>query len=337
MNRAALRHAGVALALVVLAGCAGPHRPLHFGGKAVPVNVAFGGPAKGDPRLGGGPFVDVPAPSGLGVVPTPVAAVNVLPAVVPVATVPGTPTTTRPATPPDPCPARDPLAFPLSDADNQVRVDAPKGTFRYRVTGTATGADGRGPFDEVVTHEVAPAGTSGDGTRTFTDTATAGASKVVTTYKARPSEGLGVGATGTEVGTGEVELSSVVATTTAGSAASFAPSGSGLRLLQLRAADGVSWSDVSNDPLSQSTLTIDARIIGRGVVDACGQPVSAWQVAGTQTIVTPSENVTSTVNRWVATQYGGLVVKEEVSYSGTKNGVAIQGRRLTTIMRDPGR
>ena len=59
-------------------------------------------------------------------------------------------------------------------------------------------------------------------------------------------------------------------------------------------------------------------------------------MSASQTIITPSENVTSSVNRWIATQYGGLVVKEEVSYTGTKNGQPIQGRYVSTIARDPG-
>jgi len=329
----------VALLIALVTGCSGPSPQLSFGGKAVPVNVAFGGPADGDPRVVDGPVVDFPAPAGLGVVPTSPLPANALPGVsVPLATVPGakSPPTTRPPVL-EPCPTRDPFSFPISEADNQVRTDVRTGTYPYRVSGTATGAEGSGPFNAVVAHTFAKLGQSTDGTRTFTDSFSQFGVDTVATYKARPSDGLNAGNVGTEASTGEVELSSIVSRQTAGPASSFAPSGSGLRYIQLRATDGVTWRDASNDPTTRSTVTINGKILSRSVVDACGQPVSAWQVAATQTIVTPSENITSTVNRWIATQYGGIVVKEEVAYSGTKNGTAIQGRYVSTIARDPGR
>ena len=165
-----------------------------------------------------------------------------------------------------------PVRLPALEADNQVRTDAPRGTFPYRISGSSTGADGTGPFSETVAHTVAPEGVASDGTRTFTETYTQSGVQTVATYKARASEGVSAGNVGTEASLGEVELSSIVSRTTTGAAASFTPAGSGLRILQLRAADGLAWRDASDDPLSQSTLTIDAKVVSRSVVDAVGSP-----------------------------------------------------------------
>lgn len=329
----------VAVAMVVATACGGPPQQLHFGGKAVPINVAFGGPALGDPRLSTGPTIDVAAPAGLGVVPVPTSSPARQGATATTAPRAGAPASTQPlpgaARPqPTPCADRDPLVFPRTEADNQVRTDAPRGTFVYRLTGATSGPTGTGPFRAEVAHQIAPIGIAADGTRTFSDTFTSDRVKSVATYKARASDGVAVAGQG--VDNGEVELVSLTSTPEGGTTSSLAPSGSGLRFLQLRASDGVAWRDSAVDAASSSTATIDAKIVSRAVINACGQPVAAWQVAATQTTVTPSENITATVTRWIATQYGGIVVQEEVSYRGTKNGVAVEGRYLSTISRDPG-
>src|SRR5205823_3894165 len=131
----------LAVLAVVPAACAGPKPKLDFGGKAVPINVAFGKPKDGEPGSVAGPSTVEVVPGAIGVVPVPRPAVS-RPAGSAAPPTTATPPTTvdfgSAAPPSDPCPEAGPFAFPRADADTQVRAVAPEGDYPFRVRASTT-------------------------------------------------------------------------------------------------------------------------------------------------------------------------------------------------------
>lgn len=311
-----------ALAMVVLlAGCGGPKPGLNYAGKAVPINVAFGKPAAGQPGAIAGPSGIQAAPGVFGVVPLPL----------PVGATNG-PRSTTPASvtagpPPPPCPEPSAFAVPRSEADTLVRKPPPEGAFPFRVTGTDVLAGSATRYTAEILRTVKDAVDKGGGTFTFT-VETSGASGATFTQRFQTT-------TPTDFVPGEIGQVAEDATL-AGQHYSF-NSPKPLRLMQLRADTAVAWKDAVTDPLSQTTVNYDATIIGKARVNACGQPIDTWKVSATANVVSPNENLTVVLTTYFAPQYGGLIVEEDVSYSGTvgANQVA-EGSYSATINRDPG-
>ena len=301
-------------------GCAGPKPQIDYAGKAVPINVAFGKPPapKGASPVPG--TVLAPAPGGVGVVPL-VPGISLGPSVS---------DTAAPTAPPAPvvaCPAQDPFKFPRREATNLVTTSVPEGAFPFRINGSFTVNGKKTPYTQIFVETVKRLEPDPAGRSRFTVQYTLLGVPYTLTYS--------VTAPSDPALPGEVGLASIVRDSTDGSGASFTPA-KPLRLLQLRAEAGVSWTDATADALSGSSATVNGSIIGKAKVNACGQPVEAWKTQVSQRIVTPGQDVTATRTLYFSTGYGGLLVGEEVSYSGTAGGDTISGASTSTINVDPG-
>jgi hypothetical protein len=310
----------VVVAFLGTTGCAGPNPRVDYAGKAVPINVAFGKPPadkKASPAPG---TVLAPAPSGVGVVPL-VPGISFGP--------PGTPVPIASSAPPvvASCPGQDPFKFPRREATNVVDQQVPEGQFPYRITGSYTVNGKKTPYSAVVPETVKRLEPDAAGRNRFTVQYTLLGIPYTLTYVVTPPPDPNV--------PGEVALASIVQDGPAGSGASFMPA-KPLRLLQLRAEKGVSWADATTDPLSASSATVNGSIAGKARVNACGQPVEAWQSQVSQRIITPGQDVTATRTLYFATGYGGLLVGEQVSYTGTAGGDTVAGQSTATINVDPG-
>lgn len=83
-------------------------------------------------------------------------------------------------------------------------------------------------------------------------------------------------------------------------------------------AAGQEYRSAGTDPSTRTTLAIEARVDGKERVDACGEWVDAWRVeviAGR--IVGPGKDLRFTGAVNVATQYGALVVQDDLHMEGT--------------------
>jgi hypothetical protein len=309
-----------AVACLGASACAGPKPRVDYAGKAVPINVAFGKPPadkKATPAPG---TVLAPAPSGVGVVPL-VPGISFGP--------PGTPVPVASTAPPVvvPCPEQDPFKFPRREATNVVDQQVPEGQFPYRITGSYTVGGKKTPYSTVVAETVKRIEPDAAGRDRFTVQYTLLGVPYTLTYVVTPPPDPNI--------PGEVALASIVQDGPNGTGASFMPA-KALRLLQLRAERGTSWSDATTDPLSASSATVSGSIVDKARVNACGQPVEAWKTQVSQRIITPGQDITATRTLYFATGYGGLLVGEQVSYTGTAGGDAVSGQSTTTINVDPG-
>lgn len=311
------------------AACGGPGATVSFGGKAVPINVAFGKPELKLPKGTPTPVLQ-PGPGGIGVVPVVpgFSGFGGGPAAPPVSLAPTREPTSAPA-PTVSCPAQDPFAFPRAEATNLVRTQVPEGTFPYRVTGSFTVNGKKSSYATVLMQKVTRQPADAAGRQRFSTAFTLLDVPFTVTYAVVPPvEGTG------QAAAGEIGLESTVRDSTDGSGASFRPV-EPLRLLQLRAEKGASWTEASSDPLSATSATVDGEITDKVRVNACGRPVEAWKSVVTMQTVSAGQDIVATRTLFFATGLGGLPVAEQVSYSGTADGDRVSGESSMTINVDP--
>lgn len=318
---------GVILLGLVGTACGGPATTINFGGKAVPINVAFGKPKTPASPTGPAPVLQ-PGPGGIGVVPVVPGFAGFDGPSTPVAP----PAPSRPSVPPPPavaCPAQNPLAFPRKEATNIVAGPVPEGTYPYRIAGSFTVNGKKTPYDGVFDQTVKrlPADSAGRA-RFSTSFELLDVPFTVTYAVTTPVEGP------VQTAPGEIGLESTVQDAKDGNGASFRPA-EPLRLLQLRAEKNVTWNEASSDPLSATSATVDGLIADKVRVNACGQPVEAWKSVVTERTITAGQDITATRTLFFATGLGGLLVAEQVSYTGTAGGDDVSGQSSMTINVDP--
>jgi hypothetical protein len=322
------RLSALALSLALVAGaCAGPKPSVSFGGKAVPVDVAFGKPGPDEPGAPQGPVVLAPVPGGMGVI--------VVPADEATTSVPP-----PPHAPPTPafCPTADPTSLasqPKTEAGRDLGGPPKPQVLAYRIRGKVDIPTLKTAYDAFIFRVVSDASTASDGTihysvKTLSPNVTSTATYVGT--QAQVTQG------GVEV-PGSVALQSVKANTTT---LDYTPSFNGSKavtLLSMRPTPAKTWNDTTFDPLTQTAFKVSGTVVGKDRVDACGQFVDAWQAQISQDVDTPTQRIHADITDWFATQYGGLIVKESVSWSGTAGTAGsdrVSGNYVATVTKDPG-
>jgi hypothetical protein len=315
-----MRRAVLLLLVFATAACGGPKPTLTYGGKAVPVNVSFGKPGEDGPKQ---QYVLAPVPAGLGVVPV---GEKVFRPTLPPA---------FPEPPPAPaCPTANPAdvaSQPKAEAGRDL-AGAPKaGVLPFHIKGSFTVGGDKVPFEGVLPREVLDPAVDSAGRVSFSVRSKAFEIESTWTYvntQANASQVVEV--------PGEIGLKSVVAK---GGGIDGRPSFTAadpVTLMRMRPNPGVQWADAVADPLTATTVRVTGQVAGKDRVDACGVFVDAWRAVLSQDVTTPLERVHSEITYWFATQYGGLIVKEAVSWSGMAGTTPISGDYVTSVMKDPG-
>jgi hypothetical protein len=316
--------AGIALLALSSAACAGPHAPLEIGSKDVPVDIVLGqqqqliAPAPGSNPVAGFPgFISPPIP-----IPEP-----------------GAPP--PPAQPPQKCP----LASPFDASKLVAYQTAPKppvpATYVYRNNGMLkVGAGVATSFPPEQTRTVRNVKPDGSGNFDFDVAALLEGVLTTTTYRVmntEPTPDRGV------------YIAAVVTTFADGTTESFNPDqpillmpfpapelGTGLED-EINHTRGQGYQSAGTDPISQTTMDVQAKIDGKTRANACGEWVDAWDIEVTQgKIAGPTKNVDFTGHYLIAPQYGGLVVQDDLSFSGTENVTeTIDSHNVATIDRVP--
>jgi hypothetical protein len=78
-------------------------------------------------------------------------------------------------------------------------------------------------------------------------------------------------------------------------------------------------------------------VVGRDHVDACGTVLDAWTVSVTGTIASASTttNLAITATYHVATQFGGIIVADDVQLNGTDHGTSAAYHDASVISTRP--
>ena len=318
-----------ALLLAMLTGaCGGPERPLNMGFKEIPSDVVLGDqtaatvPA-GESSDGGAPVFNLPPsivalpPPRFDSVPRPVSA--------------------PPARPP--CPTADPLQAPALEAPSTIDAPPAAGTYFFRNKGdyNVSGANPRrGAFPPMSFRTVKTTFQSGDGrvfdftvAETLLDTTT------TTTYRVVRAADIGGAAEGTaEAG---LYIRHIETRSSEGETAAFTPTPE-LRLAALPLVRGARVEARGVDPTTATTMAFASTVAGKSRVDACGEPLDSFTLELTEgRLIAPQQDLQFAATYAVGTQFGGLVLRDTVAFTGTDGDAGVSRTNTSTISQVPAR
>jgi hypothetical protein len=311
----------------LLAGCGTAPRP-SVGMKEYSGDVVYGDNALPPPPTSPPAAEPVPGFPGFIVPPVPRQLPPGLQAVTPE---PSTTTTrTRGTAPPLACAEDDPLAVPHEEALITVPGPPRSATLPYRQTGTKTAGGRTTAVLSQAAHAIDGQTTLAAGTFRFNVSVTEAAMSTVTTYQ--------VDQRGAQDGIGIVQIRTKDQVATD----AFTPAAP-ITILPLPPVLGRTFTGTGADPIHQTGMTVYGKVIGKTRVNACGVPIEAWKVAvGTdpQTgqpsrIVSPTGTTTITGTYAVATQFGGLVVADDLTLEGSDAGGAVKIAQQSTTNKVP--
>lgn len=306
----------LALGLVALCVTAcGPTPPFELAVRAVPGDVEYGAQRQPAPPPSAAPAPVAVLPPGAPPLiygaPTPPPATTFAPS----------PTTT-----PNPCPTAPLDAVPALGADASATVPPVAARYLWREKGTYQVGGGPAlPFSPQLTHTVTNVSavdpTTGAYTFDVVDSAGGldGLQTVTYSYQVIPppqgttnvqgvstSQAAGLYLTGVDVAQSPLPQPRV---------AKFAPP---VQLVQFPTTGLPSWSSAGSDSESQDTISLNGAVTAHVTVDACGTLVDAWEVHATGSLVGPNQDLSLDLTYDVATQFGGLIVGEKTSITGTE-------------------
>ena len=330
----------LAAALVTLAACAEPDDP-GVGITKVEANLVFGVTEPPTTAAPGPPAAVVATAA-------PEALPDLLEAPLQDLKLPDSPKLDLDTQPKSACPTAPPTAVVDKPTEVTITGDPLTGIARWRWAGFVTTDGGaRQPVDfyqrkVVRNHKKVDADTF-----TFETVQPLGDLFAVSTYEVNtaalsrnPTAGVGT-VDSPSVGDPErgVTLSKIEYVDRAGQAQrSFTPS-VGLLLLPLPVAAGDTWESVSVDPKSGETVALNAKVMRRQRIDACGDLVDGWLVQGTQVGGSPNAEAPEAgqfgYEYVVATQFGGMLISERVTVGQGEAATLDLTMQLAQLKPDP--
>lgn len=326
--RSPLRLGAVVLAAVLTAGCGGPEKPVDLGFKEVPSDVVLGTqssqpPPPRPPAAGGNPRL-VPLPPSIVALPPP----------------PFDPVRRPTPAPPEApkCATADPLRAPAVEAPSSVAAPPKDAQYLYRNKGTfeVSGAQARrGAFPDSSLRTVKVQSVSDDGrTFDFSVAETLGDITTSTTYRVvKPVPGA-VPAPGAATDAGLFILR-IESSRANGEKAVFSPAPE-LRLAAFPLIRGAQVQSRGVDPTSATTMSFTSTVTGKARVDACGEPLDSFTLELTEgSVLSPDQDLDFAATYALGTQYGGLILRDTVAFTGTDGDAGVSRSNTATITRAP--
>lgn len=324
----------VLLALLATA-CGGPREPLDVTVREVASDIVLGTQGRAEAAR---PVAAPLPPTAVALnVPTRIASPFTPP---PIAASP-TPVDSTP-TPRGFCATADPLSVPrhpATDTDGAAPVEE---GFTVRNVGsyTTSGAEVvEGSFEDESTRFVREVVVDDRGDVTYDVVANLAGTGTVSSYLLRNQrsvdDGLGVGdQANLDQGRG-LYLTGVITRLPDDRITTFQPA-TPLRLLRFPAFEGDTFDEVATDPVSGTTMQYRVTVGPKLRVDACGELVEAIRVELTEgRIIGPEVDVEFVATYDLATQYGGLIVRDEVTAAGREGLASVTRTNLATFTRAP--
>lgn len=306
------RATAIVLLAIMSAACSGPQRSLQVGMKEIETDVLIGPrstrvqtpPPASDPIVGFPGFVQPPF------VPPP---------------------TLRPPTPT--CPTAGPFDPVRSEVSTTAERPPVPSAYSYRNDGTFAIGDRSGSFaspsTRVIGNVIDPA--PGGGFTFDVAIPSPDDSVTTTTYHVFPRA---ASPTDPEPG---LFIERVTTKRADGSSEVFSPVPM-LMMIRFPAAIGETWDARGIDPLAGIVMQFTGTIRARGIVDACGVRLAAWEVVISDGLIRgPDRDLTFSSVLWIAPQYGGLSLADQVRTQGTDAGVAIKTSNIARISDVPER
>ena len=322
-----VKRVGLVAALALAVGaCAGPSAPLEIGSKEIPVDITLGDQGQ------------TPPPRPLGANPSPLAFPGFIQPPIPRPQ----PGLTEPHPGVGACPLADPLDAALLVARRSAPALPAQGAYRFRNQGSFT-VDGVETAYPPTTKRtvVDPRPIDAEGNFEFGVRISLIDETTTTTYRVLnggtlPDRGIYIVRVITERASGTdsfVPHQPILLLP-------FPPPELGTNLEdEIDDARGDTYRSSGTDPLTSTTMILEARLAGKARVDACGEWIDAFDVEViTGRIVGPSKQITFTGRYAVAPQYGGLIVEDDIQMEGTQDFVPVASAnraRINRVPRDP--
>lgn len=322
-RRTLRRIAAIGAMVVALAGCSGPKIPLEVDAKQFPVDILLGSqrtpapppPAGSDAGPIGFPgFLQPPAP-------------RPLPGLLP-------PPDTGPI---NPCPAANPNDPSLLVARLTAIPPAPA-TYVYGNSGTIKTGDAVSvEYPPTTTRTVQNVKPGTDGFD-YDVAATVAGATTTTTYRVRtggqtPDRGISI----VQIVTRDRQRTQSFTPSTPILLLPFPSPEYGTNLEdELDQYRGQRYRSAGTDPISQTTMVLEATLTGKHRVDACGEWIDAFDVEVlTGSIIAPGRQLDFTGHYRIAPQYGTLIVEDDLLMTGTDGGVAVRVQNRSSIRQVP--
>ena len=316
----------VLLALVLfLPACAGPRIPIQIGTKEIPVDIILGEQNKVElPLLPTGSnlspigfpgFIQPPIPrknAGTGFVPPP---------------------------PAPPCPLADPQAPAESVAHDSAPKPPRDASYPYRNSGFfRTEGKGTSAYPPQIVRRVHDVVVASNGDFDFQVSIGLAGTETTTSYHVTNNPD--------SVNRG-VFMTQVI-TPRENGFDSFTPSPPVLLMPFPSREFGTNLEDETNSVVGRkyrssgsdaghgTSMVLEAQINGHYFVDACGKHLDSWDVEVTNgQIVGPGKNLSFTGHYYVGTEYGGLVLKDDLRFSGIDGTDNVTVNNTSTINQVP--
>lgn len=325
------RLVSVFAALTVLAtlttGCAAPERPLSLGFKEVPSDVVLGTQTSATTDTDRTPAsaAGAPLPPSIVALPPPPFEVGRRPVL------------TNPviAT----CPSADPLAAPAVEAPATIDAPPVAGQYLFRNNGTfeVSGPDaqrGRFPATSLRTVQLL---FREDGGRVFEFSVAETLGDITTTTVYRVVRSPDLGATPSGTSDPGLFIRQVQSRRADGESTTFTPTPP-LRLAALPLIRGARVESRGVDPTTATTMSFVSTVSGKARVDACGQPLDSFTLELTEgKVLAPRQDLDFAATYAVGTQFGGLVLRETVAFTGTDGPAGVSRSNTSTISQTPRR
>jgi hypothetical protein len=310
----------IVILTMMLGACAGPRSGIEVGSKDVAVDIVLGDQAQTLAPLpgGGSPVTGFP-----GFIAPPVPRPE-----------PGAPP--PPPPPPQACPLADPLdASKLVALKRAPRPPVPA-TYLYRNHGTLKVGDGaETAYPPEQTRTVLNVKPDAAGNYEFDVAALLAGVTTTTTYRvlnegSTPDRGVYIIGTVTRYPNGDTEGFNPDEPILL---MPFPPPEYGTNLEdELDRQRGASYRSAGTDPLSQTTMAVEAQVEGKDRANACGEWVDAYSIKIVSgKIVGPLKNIDFTGTYLIAPQYGALVVEDNLTFTGTDDLKNYYSKNRTTI------
>ena len=300
------------IALALMATACGPSAPLDVGVKEIDTNVLIGPPQPTGPIRppgGSGPVFGFP-----GIIEPPV--------------IIGPPEPPEP----EPCPAADPLSPIDLAAPSSIDEPPVEASYVFRNAGTYERGDASGALAATSIRQIDNV-VQNEGASDFTfDVVIPGplGARTTTTYHVYPDAPNAAEQPG-------IYIDSIVTEQPGADDLSFSPIPS-LELFRFPAVAGTSWSSRGVDPFQHTAMSFDARILRKEIVDACGTKLEGWLVDltnGSLSDAVSGTEITFAESFIVATQYGGIILQNQIDWRGTDRGTPTRITNTARITTEP--
>ncbi|MCA1712474.1 MAG: hypothetical protein LC789_12890 [Actinobacteria bacterium] len=310
-------------ALLLVTACGGPERSLDLGFKEVPSDVVLG--AQSSPTASA-PASSAPAVTALPLPPPPsVVTLPPPPFELPQAGPEPAPPSPLPSAPS--CPPVDQLAAPKLEATSSISKPPAPAAYLFDNVGTfsVSGANARRGMFPARSLRVVGNVVAGSGAFSYDVTERIGDTTTTTTFRV---------STGAAVENGLFIVKETYRRID-GEVASFTPAPP-LKLAALPLVRGASTDQRAVDPQTQTAMSFTSTVEGKSRIFACGEPLDSWTVhLTTGRLISPTQDLQFDATYSLGTQFGGLVLRDAIAFTGTDGDAGVQRSNRATISTVP--